>query len=412
MLLNTAWQSLRYRWVSALFTVIALTVSCIIVLSVQHLRQEIRSSFTNSVSGVDLVVGARTSQLNLLLYSVFRIGTPSNNIRWSTVTELEQRPEVKWLIPLSLGDSHRGYRVLGTTEAYFEHFRYGQRQALHFRQGHGWENTLDVVLGYHVAAALQYQIGDQITLSHGLGSTSFSQHDDQPFTIVGILEPTGTPVDQTLHVSLAAIEAIHVGWQDGVRLQRAQLNANDMPETWLQPKSVTAALVGLNSRLQTFQLQRHINQYSGEPLMAIMPGVALSELWQLTRWMEQALAALAVLVVVAALIGLAAMLLAAINTRQREIQILRTLGARPWFVVRLICTEALLLAAAACTLAMMVASVSLHALSPWLLQHLGLAITSTLNPALLGQVASITLLATLGISLIPAALAYRMSLTR
>lgn len=412
MLLKTAWQSLRYRWASALLTLIALSVSCVIVLSVQHLRHEIRSSFSNSVSGVDLVVGARTSQLNLLLYSVFRIGTPSNNIRWSTVEALQQRPEIRWLIPISLGDSHRGYRVLGTTEAYFEHFRYGQRQPLRFRHGQGWENTLDVVLGYQVAAALQYQVGDQITLSHGLGSTSFSQHDDQPFTIVGILEPTGTPVDQTLHVSLAAIEAIHVGWQDGVRLQRAQLNANDMPETWLQPKSVTAVFIGLSSRLQTFQLQRHINQSTAEPLMAIMPGVALSELWQLTRWMEQALAALAVLVVVAALIGLAAMLLAAIHTRQREIQILRTLGARPWFVVRLICAEALLLAVGACVLAITLASATLYVLSPWLLQHLGLAISATFAPTLLWQVLGVTLCAALLISLIPAAFAYRMSLTR
>lgn len=412
MLFKTAWQSLRYRWASALLTLIALSVSCVIVLSVQHVRQEIRNSFNNSVSGVDLIVGARTSPLNLLLYSVFRIGTPSNNIRWSTIEQLQQRADIQWLIPLSLGDSHRGYRVLGTTHAYFEHFRYGQRQSLRFRDGDGWKNTLDVVLGYHVAAALNYQVGDQITLSHGLGSTSFSRHDDQPFTIVGILEPTGTPVDQTLHVSLAAIEAIHVGWQDGARLQRAPLAGNDMPSDWLQPTSVTAALIGLNSRLQTFPLQRFINQYPAEPLMAIMPGVALSELWQLTRWMEQALAALAVLVVVAALIGLAAMLLAAIHTRQREIQILRTLGARPWFVVRLICTEAMLLAVGACWLAIAVASAALYVLSPWLLQHVGLAITATFAPALLWQVLGVTLLAALVVSLIPAAFAYRLSLTR
>src|SRR5699024_4415626 len=134
----------------------------------------------------------------------------------------------------------------------------------------------DVVLGSEVARALNYSQDDQLVLAHGLGSTSFSQHDDTPFRVVGILNPTGTPVDQTLHVSLAGIEAMHVGWQNGVKIPGSVApplgQAHPAPVT---PDNITAFMVGLKSKLATFKLQREINDYRQEPLLAILPGATL-----------------------------------------------------------------------------------------------------------------------------------------
>ena len=115
------------------------------------------------------------------------------------------------------------------------------------------------VIGAAVAEKLGYQLGEQIILSHGVGAVSFSQHKDKPFTVVGILARTGTPVDQTVHVSLEAIEAIHLDWQQGAPIPGRQLSAEQALAQDLTPKSITAFMLGLNAKMATFTVQRQIN---------------------------------------------------------------------------------------------------------------------------------------------------------
>ena len=210
-MLEVALSSLWSRRGSVLLTAASLTISMIIVIGVEHVRAQAESSFVRTVSGVDLLVGARTSQINLLLYSVFRIGNATNNISWQSYEDISARAEVSWSIPLSLGDSHRGYRVLGTNSQYFDHFRYGDSEALRFAEGEPFSGVLHAVLGSEVANSLGYELGQEIVLSHGIGNTSFVNHENLPFVVSGILASTGTPVDRTIHVSLQGIEAIHVG---------------------------------------------------------------------------------------------------------------------------------------------------------------------------------------------------------
>ncbi len=340
LILKTAWRSLRYRQAAVAMTLLSITVSIFVLLGVEHLRQQAREHFTSTVSGVDLIAGARTGQLNLLLYSVFRIGTPTNNLSWSSVQALDTHPDVAWLIPISLGDSHRGYRVVGTDQRFFEHFRYGQKRPLTFTAGQPFAAVMEVVVGAEVAARLGYQLGDTLTLSHGIATHSFAEHSEHPFTVTGILAPTGTPVDNALYVSLAGIEAIHQNWQGGVALPhlRARPSTAD-----LTPKSVTAVMLGLNSKLATFKVQRWINDYPQEALMAILPGVVLVELWQMTGAMERILLVISALIFVAALCGVMAMLLSSMRERRQELRILRTLGASPLTLYLLLCCEALLI---------------------------------------------------------------------
>ena len=187
----------------------SIAVSTFVLIGIEHTKSEMRESFGRSVSGVDLIVGGRTSSLNLLLYSVFRIGNATNNISWDSYQAINDSKSVAWTIPMSLGDSHKGYRVLGTDNRYFEHFKVGAKETLLFQQGHAFERVYDVVLGATVAAKLQYTLGHSLDISHGVGNTSFVTHTGHPFAVVGILKPTGTPIDQTIHVTLNAIDAIH-----------------------------------------------------------------------------------------------------------------------------------------------------------------------------------------------------------
>lgn len=208
VILNLAWKSLLNRKATALLTVLTVAIAVVLLLGVERIRTQAKESFANTISGTDLIVGGRSGQVNLLLYSVFRIGNATNNIDWKSYQEFSQHPAVKWAIPISLGDSHKGFRVLGTNHSYFEHYRYGSKQPLTLSQGREFNGLFETVIGADVAQALGYQVGSQIIIAHGISDVGFSRHDNLPFTVVGILAPTGTPVDKTVHVSLEAIEAI------------------------------------------------------------------------------------------------------------------------------------------------------------------------------------------------------------
>ena len=340
MFIRLAIKSLLDRKSSVLVSLLAMSVSIFVLLGVEHIRHQTKENFSNTVSGVDLIVGARTGSVNLLLYSVFRVGNPTNNIRWETYEKVASSRKVDWAIPISLGDSHKGYRVLGTSTDYFKYFSYSDRQLLEFKDGRAFKDLFDVVLGAEVARKLNYQLGDRLVLAHGVAATSFSLHEDRPFDVVGILRPTGTPVDQTLHVSLAGIEAIHIDWQHGVRIPNSSAPIDNFDDIDLKPKSITAFMLGLKEKMATFRVQRGINNYKGEPLLAILPGVALSELWQMMGILEKTLLLVSALVFLAACLGVSAMLLASIRERQKEIHLLRVVGAPPRFLFFLVELEA------------------------------------------------------------------------
>jgi putative ABC transport system permease protein len=396
MFIRLAWRSLLNRKGSVALTFLAISVSVFVLLGIEHIRQQAKFSFNNTVSGVDLIVGARTGDINLLLYSAFRLGSATNNVTWESYQEIAQKPKVAWTIPISLGDSHKGYRVMGTTIDYFKHFRYGQKKPLEFTDGEAFSEVFDVVLGAVVARKLNYQLNDELVLAHGIASTSFILHDETPFRVVGILKPTGTPVDYTLHVSLSGIEAIH----------------SDLALHDVTPKNITAFMLGLHSKMATFHMQREINNYRAEPLSAILPGVTLTQLWQMMTIMENTLILVSASVLLASLLGLSAMLLASIRERQREIAIMRSLGAPPLFVFMLIQTEALLITLASSAFALLLLFVSLLCFQNFLADNFSLSIsTYVLDKNILYLLLSI-IISALVISLIPAISAYSTALQK
>lgn len=337
--LSLALHSLWNRRATAILTLFMVALSLCMLLTVDRVRQDTRTSFANTLSGTDLIVGGRTGGLNLLLYTVFRIGNATNNISWQTFQDIRANDAVAWTVPISLGDSHRGYRVLGTNNDYFEHYQYGRKQPLELNEGRAFDGVYEAVLGAEVAENLGYGLGQEIVVSHGLGRTSFENHDDKPFTVVGILAPTGTPVDRTLHVPLKGITAMHVDWQAGVKIPGLSISAEEALDMNLTPESITAVLVGMKSRIQTFQFQRRINEYRQEPLSAIIPGATLQELWQMIAIAENALIAVSFMVVVTGMLGMVTVILAGLNERRREMAILRALGARPPHILGLLMLE-------------------------------------------------------------------------
>jgi putative ABC transport system permease protein len=405
-----ALQSLANRWLTALLTILSIALSVMLLLGVEKVRTGARQSFADTISGTDLIVGARSGSLNLLLYSVFRIGNATNNITWKTYQDIAARPDIAWIVPISLGDSHRGFRVMGTTPEYFTLYHYRHGQGLEFASGGPFSDLFDAVIGADVAADLGYRTGDKIIVAHGLGSVSFLEHDDKPFRVSGILAKTGTPVDRTVHISLPAIEAIHVDWQSGARIPGQSVSAEEVRKMNLEPKAITAAFIGLKSKLAAFGLQRAINDYPEEPLSAIMPGAALQELWGLVGTAETALSAVSGMVVVTALLGMMTMILTTLNERRREMAILRSVGARPLTVLSLLVTEAGVLTLCGVALGTVLLYGALIALQPFIDRTYGLHIAIGL-PAW-DQLVVLAAIVGAGFAagLLPAIRAYRLSL--
>jgi len=410
-MISIAWKSLCNRWPTALLAVLAIAMSVALILTVEKIRRDARSSFTQTVSGTDLIVGARSGAVQLLLYSVFRIGNATNNISWESVDEIRQRKAVDWVIPISLGDSHAGFRVLGTNQDYFVHYRFGDERTIEFARGQIFEDVFDAVIGSEAAAQLGYDVGDSIVVAHGTGNVALVEHEQQPFKVSGILQPTGTPVDRAIHISLEGIEAMHVDWNNGAAVKGAGTDANTIRGMDLQPKAVTALLVGLKSRATVFREQRAINTYRAEPLLAVLPGVALQELWNLISVAEKALLIVSVCVVVAGLVNLMSVLLAGLNERRREMAVLRSAGAKPAHIFLLLCVES-----AALTLGGIIAGLLMHYVltslgALFLQQQYGLSMTLSFPGA-----TEITILVAIAVAglfagTIPALQAYRKSLS-
>jgi len=432
MILPLAIKSLRNRRLTAGLTVLSIALAVALLLGVERIRHESRETFANSVSGTDLIVGARTSPVNLLLSSVFRIGNATNNMRWESYRRIAALPEVAWTIPLSLGDSHRGFHVLGTTRDYFDHFRFGQDRKLELVEGERFADASGTVLGADVAAALGYRVGQQIVIAHGSGDVAFALHKDHPFRVVGILARTGTPVDRAIHVSLEGMDAVHAteSAEDGAdplaaamrnakqrEMQGASRNDHDhdhgqlgIGENGSSARTITAVLVGLKARNKALFLQRQVNESKDEPLTAILPGVTLLDVWDIVAGAEKTLIAISALVVIMGLAGMLIALLTSLGERRREMAVLRALGARPWHVFALLLGEAAFLTLVGIVLGVAALYVALAAGKPWLEQGLGLFIAprspSSAEFGLMMLVAASGVL----IGLIPAYRIYRLSL--
>lgn len=409
-LFSIAWRSAWNRRFTLALTVFSIALSTFLLLGVERIRTELRENFASSVSGTDLIVGARTGSTQLLLYSVFRIGAATNNISWKSVQALAAHQGVDWVVPLSLGDSHRGFAVLATSPEYFTRFHYGDRQSLKLREGKPFSELFDAVVGAEVADKLGYHVGRKITLAHGSGELNTAEHADKPFTVVGVLARTGTPVDRTVHIGLEAMEAIHLEWVGGAPMPGVKIPAEQVRKFDLTPKNVTAALVGLKNRSAVFGVQRWISTYNGEPLMAILPGVALDELWSVIGIGENALLLMSALVALVSLAGLVSVVMAGLNERRRELAVLRAVGAGLRHVLALLALEGAMVTVLGVAFGVVMAVLGIALLAPWLQSQFGLTLSlsePTLNEWLL--MASLLVAGWLA-SLLPGIRAYRLSL--
>ncbi|MBB36270.1 MAG: hypothetical protein CME88_16470 [Hirschia sp.] len=381
-ILHLAWRSIVARRSTAILTLLAVALSVALFAGVEKTRRAAADSFFGAVSDVDVIVGAPTGPVNLLLFSIFHIGNATSPISYGSYETISARPEVEWAVPISMGDSHRGYRVVGTTPDYFQHVKYADKQSLAFRNGGAFDpHELQAVIGASVARDLGYTLDQPLVISHGLGNTSFVNHDENAFRVVGVLKPTGTPIDQSLYISLEGIERMHgAGEHDHEDHTEDHHDETDAGEDHahhdhLEPGQLTAILVSTKAPALASRLTYTINMSKDEPLLAISPALTLDSLWKIVGVAERALMAVSVFVLIVGLATILIAILTSLNERRREMAILRATGARPHHIFALIVMEAFLLAFIGAALGLIAINLGMLVLAPLIQERFGLALS-------------------------------------
>lgn len=399
-------KSLRDRKFISFLCILSIALSLALFLIVEKLRKGVEQGFTNSISQANLIVGARSNPLQLLLYSIFHLGTPTNNITMDSFEQIKAHPLVDWTIPISLGDSYKGHRVVATDDNFIKFFRYLGDKKIEI-EGDWFEGIFDVVLGSQVAEKLNHKIGDSLILSHGISEGTGLDHDETPFKVTGVLRPTGTPIDKSVYISLYGMEAIHIGWGDS---SEKSLSPSDIKKEDINISQITSFILKSKNRIALLRLQRWISTYKAEPLTAIIPAVALTELWGLLDQVEKAFMGISSFVVLIGFLSILIILYMSLNGRKREILILRSIGLSSKQITFLLLFEAFILSTLGVFLGFIMQYGILISLSPILDTYYGIYLP--LSPPSLQELYGMLVFITLGtlFGVIPAIRAYKTSL--
>ena len=410
-MLSLLLKSMRSRLIPTSLVTISLMASMVLLLSIERIQQGAEEGFNQSISGVDAIIGPRSSSIELVLYTVFHLGRPTNNITTKTVNDVKLRGDISWLVPIALGDSHKGFRVVATEPNYFEHIKYANGQPLVFSKGVAFAELSEAVLGSDVAEKLSYRVGSKIQITHGSVESVGSKHDDFSFVVTGILNKTGTPIDQAIFLDLKGYELLHLGWKSGKKIFNLDdINLSSLPEDALIPKTVTAAFIGLKSKLTLFNFSKNIREYPKEAISAVIPGIALSELWSIVGLVDKGFQLLSWIIIAISLIAMVTLIIASLDNRKQEMTIYRANGASPKFLAMMVLCESLVIGLTAIVGAIVLVTIVTYFATAQL--NLALGISPSFKWISMGEITvfSFILLAGALSSLIPAVMVFRKNL--
>ena len=339
--MKTIALAFRYLWsrpLSAMLNLLLLTLGLASITFVLLASEQIDRAFQRDLAGIDLVVGAKGSPMQLILAGVFHIDTPPGNISLADVRALRANPQVKQLIPLSLGDTFRGYRIVGTTTDYITHYN------MRFERGEAWTRPMQAVLGAQVAQATGMNTGDSFNGSHGLGGGG-PQHANVAFKVSGVLAPCGCVLDRLI---LTATESV---WQVHEKMEKMQekpaaTDSHDAkpqdPKAHDEEREVTIALITYKSPLAAVAFPRYVN--SSTRMQAAAPAVEVSRLLRLLGVGSEVLRGVGAVLLLTAALSVFIAMWNAVRERREDLAMLRMLGATPTKVAALLLCEALWLA--------------------------------------------------------------------
>jgi putative ABC transport system permease protein len=386
-----SWRYLWSRPLGAALNVLLLSLGLASITFLLLVSFQLDKAFDKDLAGIDVVVGAKGSPMQLIMCGVFHIDVPPGNIPLKAVKALEKNPMIASVIPISLGDNLRGFRIVGTSHKYIEH--YGATLA----QGRVWDAPMQVVVGSIVAKKLGIQVGNTFIGSHGLGAGGHL-HGENPYTVVGILQPSGTVIDRLIVTDTASVWKVHEDYT-AVDDEDRKIMEDE--------REVTMALIQYKTPLAAMSFPRMVNTTT--EMQAASPAVEISRLLNMLGIGTDVLRAFAGVLLLTAGLSVFIALWSAVRERRSDLALLRMLGAPPAKIAALLMGEALWLGAMAAVIGV-AGGQALTALIGWMLQlDNSLLIGGLVWPVELLWVPALACGISLGAAILPAVGAYRVS---
>jgi putative ABC transport system permease protein len=318
-MIKLSWKYLIAKPLSTGLNILLLALGLAIITVLILIQDQFENKMTKDAEGIDLVVGAKGSPLQLILSSVYHIDFPTGNIDLNDAMALAKNRLVKNIIPLGLGDNYLGYRIVGTNHDYLELY------TAKFSQGNAWEKPFEVVLGNEVAEKIGLKTGDTFIGSHGIGSSSH-EHDAHPYVITGVLAPMGNVLDKLILTSIESVWYTHDEEHDHA-MHEAPVAKKGFPATD-QDREVTSLLIQYRNPIAAVQLPRFINSKSA--LQAASPSFEISRLFELLGIGVKLIQGLAIVIIIIAGLGIFIALFNSLKERKYDLAVMRTLGASSW----------------------------------------------------------------------------------
>jgi putative ABC transport system permease protein len=353
-ILHLSWKNILNKPLNLVLNLVLFALGVGLISLLLLVNVQLEDKFEKNFAGIDLVIGAKGSPLQLILSSLYHLDAPTGNMPVSEAKAFlnPKHPIFKSAIPLSLGDSHRGYRIVGTNTGFIDLY------AAKFADGKLFEENMEVVVGATVAKNLNIKPGDEFKSSHGLIEDENLVHEDAaPFKVVGILKKTGSVIDQLIVTKTQSIWAVH-DEHDHEAEESAEHDHNeaehnhehdeaehseDLPLTSYEDKSITSLLIQFKGRnIQALNMARNINENTN--FQAATPAIEINRLYTLLGVGEEALKGMALLIIFVSGLSIFISLFSSLRERKYELAVMRTLGARPGFLFQLIIFEGIIIA--------------------------------------------------------------------
>lgn len=408
-LLFLVWQYLKERPLSTVLNVVLLGLGIAVITIMALANVQMQRNIEDNVKGVDLVIGAKGSPMQLILSSIFHVDVPTGNIRLRDAERFSRGPFVKHAIPLALGDSYEGYRIVGTDQ------RYPDLYQAQLESGKWWNASMEVVLGSAVAKRSGLEAGDQMASAHGLTSGGHD-HDEQPYEIVGILKPTGSVLDNLILTSVESIWQVHDQWSpDAQPLSSDSSNASQ--RSLLVPsvmrgdsvREITTLLVQYRSALAAIQLPRIVN--SNSMLQAASPAFETARLFSIIGAGTDLLMAFAYLLIIIAGMSIFIALYNSLRERRYDMAIMRTMGASRFRLFAAVMLEGAILSFLGAVTGLALGHLALLAIPVWMEQTASAGITGWYFHQLEYWLLLGSVLLGMACAIIPAIQAYRTDIS-
>ena len=331
MLFKISWKNIVDKKLSSFLCILLMTLGIAMISLLMLLGKQLQDKFAKNISGIDLVVGAKGSPLQLILSSVYQIDNPTGNIYLDDVQAIAQNPMVKEMIPLSMGDNYTGYRIVGTNKKYFEHFK------TKIADGAMFKGNLEVVLGGQTAQNTQLKVGDTFASSHGLDSEG-EKHAESNYKVVGILAFNNSVVDNLILTSLNSVWSIHDHKDEHHEEGEAHHEAEDDST---ERREITSAIIKFRSPMGMMTIPRNINQNS--KLQAAVPAIEVNRLFELLGIGIEGLQFLAAVIMFISGISVFVSLYNSLKERKYEMALMLSMGASRTRLFLLLLLEGIIL---------------------------------------------------------------------